>query len=301
MAHAMETPADNPTLASHPLLEFRKGSYRWIVATRDGQSTYSVTDGAKTLSLPIVWSFGTGEQTWVFEQKGTFYESTVSFYPGTGGLDITLGHGNDPQSLQEAMGSKLDPVDARACFGCHTTDAVHGEQLSLNTVRPGVTCAHCHAGALQHAEDALADNFSTDPVHLADLSSESLSRFCGQCHRTWATVVRNGWHGRVNVRFEPYRLENSRCFNGTDPRISCIACHDPHRNLVRNETFYDSKCLACHASDARPVSGEKARQCPVSGSHCVQCHMPQVNVPGAHRSFTDHQIRIVRAGEPFPN
>jgi hypothetical protein len=29
--------------------------------------------------------------------------------------------------------------------------------------------------------------------------------------------------------------------------------------------------------------------------------MPKVEVPGTHFKFTDHRIRIARAGEPFPN
>ena len=29
--------------------------------------------------------------------------------------------------------------------------------------------------------------------------------------------------------------------------------------------------------------------------------MPKVNLPGGHMAFTDHQIRIVRPGEPYPN
>jgi hypothetical protein len=28
--------------------------------------------------------------------------------------------------------------------------------------------------------------------------------------------------------------------------------------------------------------------------------MPKIELPGAHRQFTDHQIRIVRAGERYP-
>jgi hypothetical protein len=28
--------------------------------------------------------------------------------------------------------------------------------------------------------------------------------------------------------------------------------------------------------------------------------MPKVELPAAHAVFTDHQIRIVRAGDPFP-
>jgi hypothetical protein len=29
--------------------------------------------------------------------------------------------------------------------------------------------------------------------------------------------------------------------------------------------------------------------------------MPKIELPGAHAGFTDHQIRIVRAGEAYPN
>jgi hypothetical protein len=28
--------------------------------------------------------------------------------------------------------------------------------------------------------------------------------------------------------------------------------------------------------------------------------MPKTDLPGAHRQFTDHQIRIVRANEAYP-
>jgi hypothetical protein len=29
--------------------------------------------------------------------------------------------------------------------------------------------------------------------------------------------------------------------------------------------------------------------------------MPKIELPGAHARFTDHQIRIVRSGEAYPN
>jgi hypothetical protein len=32
----------------------------------------------------------------------------------------------------------------------------------------------------------------------------------------------------------------------------------------------------------------------------VTCHMPKYELEGAHNRFTDHQIRIVRTGEPYP-
>jgi hypothetical protein len=29
--------------------------------------------------------------------------------------------------------------------------------------------------------------------------------------------------------------------------------------------------------------------------------MPKIKLPGAHFAFTDHRIRVVRAGEPYPD
>jgi hypothetical protein len=39
------------------------------------------------------------------------------------------------------------------------------------------------------------------------------------------------------------------------------------------------------------------RWCRVGKKDCVNCHMPMVELPGAHKKFTDHRIRIARAGE----
>jgi hypothetical protein len=32
----------------------------------------------------------------------------------------------------------------------------------------------------------------------------------------------------------------------------------------------------------------------------VSCHMPKIAVASAHFKFTDHRIRIVREGQPYP-
>lgn len=302
MARALELPPANTVLAAHPSLTFRMGAYTWTVETRNGQRLYKVSSASGSLVMPIHWSFGAQAQTWVFEQDGRFYESLVSFYPSANGLGITTGDERlTPQTLREAMGRELTSTDTKLCFGCHASDAVLARKLNLAALHPGVTCAHCHQGTSGHSEDASLGDFSSAPPRLQDMTAESISNFCGQCHRSWETVVRNGWRGIPDVRFQPYRLANSRCFNGTDSRISCIACHDPHKDLIRDDASYDPKCLACHAAGARPTSTGKAKTCPVASSNCVSCHMPKVTLPGGHLRFTDHQIRIVRKGEPFPN
>jgi hypothetical protein len=304
MARAIQLPEANPTLKTHPKMTFRKWSYSYTVETVDGKSTYSVTDGTNTISVPIRLGFGTGGQTWVLERQGKIYDSLVSYYPGIDGLDITLGEERiTPHTLEEAMGRELKKSETRACFGCHATNAVINRKLSLETMVPGITCEHCHIGSSAHLLDALQGQYDSAPPKLGKLSSEDVSTFCGQCHRTWEAVMRGHFVGEINVRFQPYRLANSKCFDGTDPRISCLACHDPHQDIVRQDSAYDSKCLACHAASAQRSGSTPAgaHQCPVAKADCASCHMPKVNLPGSHQAFTDHEIRVVKAGEPYPN
>jgi hypothetical protein len=132
---------------------------------------------------------------------------------------------------------------------------------------------------------------------LSELSTEEMSDRCGACHRTWAQVQTSNIRGLANVRFQPYRLTNSRCYDAADPRIRCAACHDVHAELARAPKSYDGKCLACHTS----TQNTKVKVCHTANSDCTTCHMPKFELPGSHYKFTDHQIRIVKANETYPN
>jgi hypothetical protein len=321
MGRALALPGNNAVLGKHPVLTVQKGPYTYTVKTENGRSTYSVFDGSSTISVPIVWSFGAGNQTWVLQRDGQFYESLVSYYSSIDGLDTTTGDASIvPSTLEQAFGRRLDAIDTRACFGCHSTGSSVDGRLSLATIHPGASCIRCHTGALDHQASMENGDLTVYPPDLGRLDAEDLSTLCGQCHRTWEMVVRSHWGGEANVRFQPYRLANSRCFNGSDPRISCIACHDPHQPVIQDAAFYDSKCLACHtvtsprsaqSAHVRPAAAiasvppsESAPQpgsCPVAASRCVTCHMPRTRMLGGHLVFTDHEIRVVRPGESYPN
>jgi hypothetical protein len=322
MRHAMELPGANPALANHPELNLAQQGYTYRVETKDGRTTYSVTDGKETLTLPVSWYFGQHSQTWVLEKDGHLYESMVSYYPRGQELATTPGDQRiTPHTITEAMGRELPIWETRTCFTCHASGAVDGEKLTLNKLTPGLNCERCHQGAQQHMSDAIQNNFKTVPPHLRQMTAQQTSNFCGQCHRTWDTVIRNHWSGPAFVRFQPYRLQNSRCFIANDKRISCTACHDPHQQPEHNAAFYDAKCLACHGeakagvatASLRGIPGPNNRdlghpqtlamykQCPVAKANCVTCHMPKVELPGGHAQFTDHQIRVVHAGDPYPN
>ena len=130
---------------------------------------------------------------------------------------------------------------------------------------------------------------------LGNLTAEEMSDFCGQCHRTWSQIAAYGPQGIQNIQFQPYRLGNSKCYDAADHRIRCTTCHDPHRAVETSAAAYDSKCLACHSTKAGNPT------CRAATKDCVSCHMPHLDLPGAHSKFTDHKIRIVKANEPYPD
>ena len=300
MGIGLELPDAQTVLEEHPRLTFESQGYKYLIERKNGMSTYTVSDGSGTLALPIRYAFGVASQTFVFEYGGHFYESLVSYYPTAGGLAVTMGSERvRPHTLVEAMGRETSAQEIVACFGCHSSGAVDQGKLTLESMRPGLDCEHCHAGAEAHQEAMSAGKTAPLPKKLGEMAAEEMSNFCGGCHRTWDTVVRLKTWGEVNVRFQPYRLANSKCFLGNDRRIGCTACHNPHENLVRDERSYDHNCVACHSKTAS--AGVTQKTCPVSTAKCVSCHMPKVELPGSHSLFTDHQIRIVRAGEPYPN
>jgi len=301
MGIGMELAPDQPLLKAHPKMTYEKNGYTYLIERKSDRSTYTVSDGAGSLTLPIRYAFGIRMQTFVLEREGRFYESLVSYYPSVGGLTITMGSERiQPHSLVEAMGREISNDEATNCFGCHSSGSVSEGQLHLDSLRPGLDCEHCHTGAAAHLEALVQGKPGPVPKKLGKLSAEEMSGYCGNCHRSWETVVRNRWWGEINVRFQPYRLANSKCFLGDDRRIACTSCHNPHQDLVRDEANYDRNCLACHnAASVQPRTAEKA--CPVAKDKCVSCHMPKVELPGSHSIFRDHDIRIVHAGDPYPN
>ncbi len=306
MAHAAARPAESDILRAHPRLTFRLGAYTYQITSDGTRSIYLVSDGSRTISEPILYAFGFGwlGQTYVFEHQGSYYESRVSYFSAIQNLDITIGHTFEAaRSVEEAIGNRLGPSEAGLCFSCHTTAAVSGGALDVTHLLPGVTCEACHSPGAKHVAAMKSGNFKSRWIfNPGRLRPDELTDFCGACHRTWLEVRSLGTRGIRTVRFQPYRLVSSRCWDPDDSRITCLACHNPHQPLVQDAAAYDSKCLACHLAQqgVKKNADHPGAACPVSNRNCVTCHMPRVELPGAHAQFTDHYIRVARAGEGYP-
>ena len=312
MGKALELVTNCGILKANPKLSFRNGQYSYSIVRQGNQSIYSVTDGKETITAPILYAFGLGKagQTYVLERNGKYYESRVSFYNELAGLDYTLGAPREvAKTLEESFGRLMDSLDTKDCFSCHATAAVSERQLQLDKMMPGITCEGCHGAGEKHlalmkgkSDGVTGRQGETGILNPGRFDTEGLSQFCGSCHRTWAQVQLMKAQGVVNVRFQPYRIFGSKCYDFDDKRISCTACHNPHEAMKQETAFYDAKCLACHSKAEAAATVKMSAPCKAGKkNNCASCHMPQYEIPGSHHKFTDHQIRVVKPGEAYPN
>ena len=318
MENALLAPKDSTVLRSHPRMTFQAGEYSYEVFSDGGQALFKVSNGKQIIIEPIAYAFGNANvaQTYVLRHGGKLYEGRVSYYAGIDGLDWTIGDVlNPPPSLEEAFGRDIDSDEARNCFSCHGTSAVANGKLDLSRLTMGVSCEACHGPGAKHI--AAISSGSAENLYIFNpktLDADTLSQeFCGACHRSADTVgMMPDLGGINNIRFQPYRMANSRGHDMRDGRFRCTACHDPHVDLNQDAASYDSDCTGCHAPRAsaaatnenqfssKPAVSRNGKSCPVARNRCVSCHMPKIELPGAHFKFTDHRIRIVRPGEKYP-
>jgi hypothetical protein len=333
MAHSAMLAGESSILKSNPDLGFSNGSYRYDIRTTDGTSIYSVINGVTQQSALLVWAFGTSRtaQSYLFRKKdGEFHEARVTYFRSLAALDFTPGRALASATdiaIDDAMDRQVGRAEVYRCFACHTTGSRTGDDFDETKLIPGVTCEACHGPGGQHVAQMEVGNSSpadseNGPGAIFNpkkLTPEESVDFCGSCHGSYWDVSLSGASGVGNARFQPYRLEQSKCWNKNDARLTCIACHDPHKEVETEASAYDHVCLSCHLTSeskakTATMQKEKARllqenlakthpgaACPVSIRECTSCHMPQVYVPAMHTAFPDHRIRIVREREPFPD
>jgi Cytochrome c554 and c-prime len=310
MFHAAARAAYSKSLGERDHLTAQIGPYSYQIETHGDKSVLIIKDSTSSLSAELLWAFGSAHmgQTFLYQQSGAFYESHLSFYASSQVLDTTPGQSSAiPQSLAVAAGRKMSSQETVHCFACHTTASVVRNQFDPAKAMPGVNCEACHGPGAKHVAAANAktekrgSGLIFNPAILGRVDSVD---FCGACHRTWQDAVSANLSsaGTLNVRFAPYRLENSQCWAEGDARIACIGCHDPHKPLVHDLASYDQTCLQCHVSSAsnKRSSARPGAACPVAAKNCVSCHMPKVSPPSLHSTFTDHWIRIAKTNSSYP-
>ena len=262
--------------------------------------TFETKVDAKTYRAVVDYAYGSGDRGLSLVGRdglGQSRELRLSRYADVGqaraGWDLTTGHSPHPDVSEGFLGRPLTADAARGCLLCHTTEPhAATDKASPTYADHGIGCEKCH-GPGGHHEMAL----ETAQPEFAIASGKGkapaveVNRQCGQCHGTKAETFNP--EEPASVRFQMNMLAASRCWTESNEGLSCVTCHDPHRNAETSARPYEKVCLSCH--DA----GKKAKAktvCPVNkGADCLKCHMPVVQTPAIpHSPFTDHRIRVRR-------
>ncbi len=310
-----------------------------VRATRDGlyESEYAVdANGSEIFRTEekMEYSVGAGRNgtSYLVRRKGLLFEAPLSYYTQTATWEMSPGF----ESLDLAFNRPVLP----GCLDCHTGAAPTSRSAEIGgstQVSPGlqaIGCENCHGPGSLHAAErgegrSAKGNLDTLIVNPAKLPLWLADNICMACHQGRALRVRQP--GRRFTDFQPgqplnntiaifatplpdkpssaslspllehYTLMSlSRCYTGSQGRLGCVTCHDPHvQPQAEPVSFFRQKCLGCHqeSSCKLPVGTRKIRS---RFDSCVECHMPKAPVNGiAHSVLTSH--RIVRTeDEPFP-
>ena len=304
--------ADAPSLRSHPELKFQGGPTQYEIRNDGKHATFTVTLNGQTKSAELLWAFGNGHlgQSYLFKKDdGYLYEARASFFEVLQALAWTPSRElTRPENIDDAMGRRIPETEVKKCFGCHTTGSNVGGRVVESNVRFGITCEACHGPGGSHASEAAVALAAGTPdaarggiLNPGRLTPNDSVDFCGACHISYWDMELTRARGIASTKSQPFRLGQSKCWQKGDARLTCTACHDPHQPLVKEAKAYDHNCLQCHALTGQKAAPEQtAKPCPKATSECSSCHMPKIDLPDMHHAFTDHRIRVARAGEPFP-
>jgi tetratricopeptide (TPR) repeat protein len=276
-------------------------------------------------SMVVEYAFGTPEHYLTMiarDERSNYRALRVSYYhtPTESGWGATAGDVGHSGSPEDRRGQRIDVRDGVVrCLYCHVTrsrnfrDPPPAGGPGPEAADRAIGCERCHGPGGNHIRAIKQDlkdlEGSSDfaIVSAAGASGATANGQCAECHTVGLpSDIQRAPDDPRYVRSPGVTFQFSRCFTESRGTMSCMTCHDPHREADHTASFYEAKCLACHPGStaspkAAPVATTGSSQdfrrivCPVNPvKGCLDCHMPRVPMPTLHKGLTDHYIRVHR-------
>jgi tetratricopeptide (TPR) repeat protein len=224
----------------------------------------------------------------------------ISSYHTAEGMawDLTSDDVANSDSVEKLRGDPIGVQDGVVrCLFCHVTRSRNfRDPRPENGVGPeaadrGIGCERCHGPGGNHLA-AIKEKFpDLAIVNAGNAPAAAVVKQCADCHIVGAASdIREAPDDPRYVRSPGVTMTASRCYTESEGGMSCLTCHDPHRDDDQPASFFEAKCLGCHA----PTAGSQT-SCRVNpAKDCLNCHMPKMPVAVLHTSLTDHYIRVHR-------
>jgi hypothetical protein len=275
------------------------------------QTAYSY--GAPKLSRPFDIVVGSGKrgQTSIYWFGNYLFQLPLTWFSETNEWAISPGYAR-----------KVDfnrSITSR-CLECHTTyfqettnRNSRADEFSKTNFILGVECEKCHGPGLEHI--AFHDKNPAEKIGHAILNPAKFSRLqsldlCRLCHGGSLAKSKPSFSfttgdklfdffqqntgkpvSEIDVHGNQYgMLAASRCFKNSE--MTCLSCHDGHKNESTQAAQFYVKCETCHKSETHNT-------CKLASTvkldflerNCINCHMPEE---------ASNAIRVIRKDESIP-
>lgn len=265
----------------------------------DGKILAETRVDDETFKAIVDYGIGSGDRGLTLvghDGNNRFRELRLSKYGDGSGWDVTIGQRPQPRNHEEYLGLSLRDDEVHGCVHCHTTDGRAARELTGPTVADhGIGCERCHGPGENHVK-AVETKFADLAIARPQLmSAERQVKLCAQCHSPKGNPVLHP-DDKTTIRFQAVHFVKSRCYTESNGGLSCLTCHNPHRDAESSPAFYEAKCLSCHSpSTAGTGKQKKNTSCPVNSKNdCLKCHMPVEKDAIPQAPFSDHHIRVHR-------
>jgi len=287
-------------------------------------------------SHEVAYTVGAGDvgKSYLVAKGDSLFVSPISYYARISGWDLSPGYS---QGIFRGFTRRVVDLCVDCHSGMPQLVAGSHNRFQQPPFRfLTVGCERCHGPGAAHVRQQTAEVTVEGPtdagpidfsiVNPRKLSNEIRDDVCAQCHLAGDARVlqpgRNyldfrpgtplgdvvaifsvpqtmkGDHFVALDQFEQMKL--SRCWAGSNGRLGCISCHNPHVQPRGDDTadFFRGRCLTCHTT-ATCRAPEPQRQATSPPDNCISCHMPKQPTENiGHSSVTDH--RILRTQSEIP-
>ena len=340
MGRSMSLASDPEQLArvTHTVTVHNEKLNRYFQVFRQGSTLYQseyelAPDGSEVFrnTQEIAYAMGSGANgiSYIVRRGNYLFEAPLSYYSRPGLWALSPGYEFGDYGFSRAIPAM--------CVACHSGQAQPvADRDGLYRDPPfkelGIGCENCHGPGQLHVEERAkgtpvsgnVDRTIVNPVKLPGWLADNI---CMNCHQAGDSKVLQP--GKTLFDFRPgtplkdtlailaipprrgappsdpllqhyWSMILSQCYRSSAGRMSCITCHDPHRQPTSTAaSYYRARCLTCHteASCRVPLKARLAKSAP---DDCAGCHMPKQSLARiSHSALTDHRI-IASAGEPYP-